>query len=638
MKCSNCGAELKEGDLFCSVCGQKADGSDTQQGQGNPAQETQEMWQNPENTPQTEALGQPGADGWQAGASGQNGQPGADGWQAGASGQNGQPGADGWQAGTFGQNIQQSGEPGKKKSKKTLAAVVAAVIVVCIIGVAAFAFPAIKKAMMSPLEYYQYVEKKNRDEKADFFIDYYAAAKKSLPEEETSKEISMKVNLSDTLKSLLGAYGVDMSKVKEISMDVLYGARDSKAGYELVASINGERLISGSIYNDYENKELYCRAPELSKAYMDLSSVYQDEEVQEIFSKLSGLSFLPTENALQEMIQKYTDLVIDNVKQVEKSDGTCEAGGVSVETKNYTVTISQKEFTEIGKKVLTALRDDKDIKAIADHFSDTAWQSWQDEIDDMLEECEEDGEGTDTAKMTVEVADDDTIVGRIIEVDGAKIVMASPSEGDDFGYELTMSDTENKCDMISLVGSGTNRSGVLNGDFTLKLDQSLAGDSIANPDKVLMVECKDYDLNHLKDGYVNGMLIYSSEAVAELANYKIQIEAEGDKDGQKEKCSLLAGSDELVSLDALVKESDRTPDEFKPSDGDQVYDEQNSEEYVNSIDYSGVIDNLSKNLGIDEETLGKTFSALISGAGSSQDTFGSYEDYDLNDYDMSDYD
>lgn len=599
MKCSNCGAELPEGEKFCAVCGQQTESE--------------------ENMKQRESV----------------------------------PGS----------------EEKHGKSRGFKIGIVAAVVAVLVVGTIAGAkvINMMKKANMSPVEYYQYVETKSRDNGEKLFVNYYDHVRESFAGNSYAKEINMKLEASDTAKSLLSLTGIDVSKVRNLEVNMVTGKEGKEYSNLMKLRGNDSDLLTLKTFMDVENKKAYYQIPEFSEAYLDMSSMlgdgaaYQDmtsgldegtaeagSEEEEQSSSLpysSMLSMYDLDNILvktddlKNIYERYTDLLIKSAKNVKKSeeDRECEAEGVSQKADQYTVTMDGKELAALMKKLMETLKSDDTLKGIIENIDKDAYEEFTSNLESGISSI--DGTGTDgiNAVMDVQIDGSDRIIGRRIVItseegsDAGEFVldMRFPKDGDNFGMAIVVeSDGE---EVMALHGKGTEKAGVINGEFTLDTDGSLnkTGNSLLSAGKLLVVTLEDYDMSKYAEGKVSGTVTYSTEAVAALANYSLKVESEGDMKQTSGKISILAGKDALVTIDVTMK-SDVKAESVKPSAGDKVYDMANSSDmlaYQSDMDIMGLLGDVQEKLEID-------LSGLIARMlGSSlSDPMNDYGDLDLDEF------
>ena len=568
MKCNNCGAELREGEKFCAVCGQQAEG---------------------------------------------------------------------------GKNIEQQAsvpipEEKPKKSRGFKIGLVAAVVAVLVVGTAAGAkvVNMIKKAAMSPAEYYQYVETNSRDNGEKLFLDYYGKLRESFVGDSFARDIRMKIEASDSAKSLLSLAGIDISNVKNLELNLLTGREGKEYSNQIALRGNDNDLLTMKTYMDLGNKKAYYQIPELSKSYLDMSSVFEERDAGELdgtdgsdtdevaIPYLSGMlmsmydfdKFLIETDDLKDIYERYTNLLIKKAQNVKKSEGGCEAEGISQKADKYIVTMDDGELTALVKELAETLKDDKTLKRIIENIDKKAYEEYTSALESSLESMDEASGDELSAVMDVQIDSDDKIIGRKVTLSlkgdsGQKEVvidMRCPKDGDNFGVVFAVETEEGE--ILNLHGKGTEKTGVINGEFVLDTDGSLnqTGNALLSAGKLLIIKMEDYDLSKYAEGKTSGTVIYSTEAAASLANYSLKIEGEGDMKESSAKVSILAGKEALVTMDVSMK-SDVKMGKTAPSDSDKVYDINDSSDmvaYQKEMDIVKLMEDVQEKLGID-------FSGLLGG-------------------------
>lgn len=542
-----------------------------------------------------------------------------------------------------GQNIEQQAsvpipEEKPKKSRGFKIGLVAAVVAVLVVGTAAGAkvVNMIKKAAMSPAEYYQYVETNSRDNGEKLFLDYYGKLRESFVGDSFARDIRMKIEASDSAKSLLSLAGIDISNVKNLELNLLTGREGKEYSNQIALRGNDNDLLTMKTYMDLGNKKAYYQIPELSKSYLDMSSVFEERDAGELdgtdgsdtdevaIPYSSGMlmsmydfdKFLIETDDLKDIYERYTNLLIKKAQNVKKSEGGCEAEGISQKADKYIVTMDDGELTALVKELAETLKDDKTLKRIIENIDKKAYEEYTSALESSLESMDEASGDELSAVMDVQIDSDDKIIGRKVTLSlkgdsGQKEVvidMRCPKDGDNFGVVFAVETEEGE--ILNLHGKGTEKTGVINGEFVLDTDGSLnqTGNALLSAGKLLIIKMEDYDLSKYAEGKTSGTVIYSTEAAASLANYSLKIEGEGDMKESSAKVSILAGKEALVTMDVSMK-SDVKMGKTAPSDSDKVYDINDSSDmvaYQKEMDIVMLMEDVQEKLGID-------FSGLLGG-------------------------
>ena len=559
MKCSNCGAEVKDGTRFCEVCGQPMD---------QPASAGSVAAQIP-------PVGN-GAVAWE--------------------------------------------EP-KKKSKAPLF-ICLAVILAAVVGVVAFAMPMIKKAMVKPADYMQYVEQTSRDQGSDRLSKYFGLVKKSMDVSSGSRTGSIQLELTDDVKSMIKSYlssyamlyGVqipDLSNLNDISLDVATDMEGSASRFGYALKLNGENILTAKMYLDYAAKKMYYQIPELSGAYLDASGsmVSQDDadvpgmEILENLGALQKGEFLPSAEEAEKIFKRYTDILIQSIQNAEKEKGkTCEAEGVSAKADIYTARYEGGDATALIKEFISTLKEDDDVLSYVEKLGVKKTEI-QSALEDALKECE-DMKGAVT--LSDYISEEEEIIGReikLFESDDAKepemvLQMMMPKENEKIGFTYY---AEYKSEeLFKITGKGTLSGTAFNGEFSAESPKLMEQIGQMTSGEVLHVNVSDFDVEKAwSEG--TGKFEITVPGIAQISAFKLVMEASGTMDDAREKIDINMGGQKLCTLNVNSKKGSPL-DIGAPGSGDTVYDVENEddmEKYAEEIDTEGVLNHVKSATGID---------------------------------------
>lgn len=531
---------------------------------------------------------------------------------------------------------------GKKKKAVFLIAGGAAILaaaILCIVnsaGIGNF----FRRSFSSPEEYYRHVEEAAVSELAGAWSKYYEIlAGDSMVREESSTGVEFTVELGEGAKDLmglLGAAGVDLTWLEELSVDMGYSLKDSVASYALSLGLNREDLLSANMVLDAEKGGLYLQLPELTADYIGfdlaeltgqnwLESLETYREMQE--SRRQMLNALPDAGELEKLQQKYLRLLLNSISEVERARKTLKAGGVSQKCTELEVTVDGKTLAEMLEAMLEEMREDEYLKELIvhtmdnliaaggitylDEYSDYGW-SGEDYYNDLMEELagaqdslEELKDLGDVLVMKVYVDGRGRIAGRVLELleDGevlGEISVLSPKKGSRNGYEISVN--RGYGEEIALTGSGKTSGNKLTGDFGLEYGGIT----------ILDMKVTGLDLKQWEQGYFNGRItVTPSKAISSLLsaslsyydtvyasmlpNMQLTLDSQMSKKGGKIKLGLNWDKEDLVKLIVSVKKGSG-PETEVPAAENTVFmkEEEDLAAWLSGMDWEGFIGKLEK--------------------------------------------
>lgn len=348
------------------------------------------------------------------------------------------------------------------------------------------------------------------------------------------------LTVEDTGRALAGALmgGTDVSWLQSITFDSDITIKD---GVEAIVGgllLNDTKLCDLNFYMDLANMVEYIQIPELSDGYISApiegtvtTSEGVAENSQEIMSTymnaLSDLSSaLPDSETLGTLLDRYGNIIIDHIEEGSSVEESVSVDGISEDCTAYEGTVSEKAVTAMAEGILTAAKDDAEIKGLFEQWAGASngedqYQQFEDAVADMLDSIgSADGEVSEDPVFSskVWVNADNKIVGREFAViDGAEttpvFTWKAPSDGDTSALllEITAEDSS-----LTLTGSGTTSDGLLNGDYIFAIDGTEAAD----------INVENLETKPEKAGYYNGTLnITFPVAEADAANTDGESEA-----------------------------------------------------------------------------------------------------------------
>ena len=257
------------------------------------------------------------------------------------------------------------------------------IVAVLCVGTAAFAAPKIvrkiKMAAMSPEEYYRYVEKNNLNEHLDALLSGYDMSLEQMKKDTYGAHQTMKLDLSDTAKSLLSATGVDFTNLKTIEIDLDSSMNKDKIGYKAALMSEDEQLIAANVIMDGKSGDMYMQIPEFSESYIripseQLSESSDSSDVSKSVKTMTGLGDkMPSRTEINEITDLCIDTALNDLTNIkEEKDANVSAEGIDEKATNYVITLNQKDAQKCVKDVAGKLKDNKTLKDVITRFDEEA--------------------------------------------------------------------------------------------------------------------------------------------------------------------------------------------------------------------------------------------------------------------------
>jgi hypothetical protein len=254
------------------------------------------------------------------------------------------------------------------------------------------------------------------------------------------------------------------------------------------------------------------------------------------------LENLPEANSLQNVLTRYSKIILDNIEDQGSTSETVSAGAVQQDLTVSEGHITQKSAKSLLQAVLSTAKTDSELESIVENWTaimnnpDYTYDAFVDSIAELEGALVDDD--TDAAGLTLRAWTDDAgnVVGQQLlwkdgNIEQNFIKYLKTSAGTENGYLLKLADDE---DGILLEGSGKIADDLLNGTYTLTMDGS----------EIAIIDVADYDTAAIKDGVWNGTYIISGSA------YETE---DGEETDTLNKMQLIFGSDGMDNKNLSVR-------------------------------------------------------------------------------------
>ena len=281
-------------------------------------------------------------------------------------------------------------KPKKKGKAKGWILGILAVLVLAAAALAVFRWNAVSAAAANlyartfsdPEEYYQRVEKNNVQKYLNaaetgsgplaLYQENVAsrAAEKDLFMEEKLQFSFSQDALSDEILDLLEReIGMDISWFENLGLYISAGTEGEMMGGSLTAFLNDKDIIAADYALDNAGQQLYFAVPKLSGQYMKI-------DLQEAMAQAGGSGIsraaaeeltkvLADEELIRTLIDRYSEIVINDLTKVDKGTQKFSAGGLSETFTALEVKIDGKVMLKIAKDVLKKAQNDAEIEKLA---------------------------------------------------------------------------------------------------------------------------------------------------------------------------------------------------------------------------------------------------------------------------------
>lgn len=430
-------------------------------------------------------------------------------------------------------------QPVKKAGKRfPVAAVIAAVAVVAIVLTAVLCWGSIEsffiRTFASPEDYLQHVTEKQMEANISAFSGAYGQMLANMSgnkELSTAAKMEMHLLLGDELMSMLEtgmeSSGVDMdlSWLSDIMISMDTNMQGDMTQMDMGVGMNNTTLLTLSMIMDMAGMNMYMGVPELSDQYLsaDLSELGGEAMVptgsmtvvQDSLDEIKEL--LPSEEYVNTLLNRYLQIILENVKEVEKDTDKVSVSGVEQKFNVLTATIYEEDLLNIAIAVLEDAKEDEEllnlIVGICEKVGTGEYDYvWNDELgdyemvpvdvdfeamvedgidealdslDELLDDCDDDNYIT----LTMYVDNSDAICGMTVEISGAEMDMEyefyyiTVWERNNYAFEAELGP-------VSIEGEGNRKKNLINAQYEIS----------AMGLDVMTIEVIDYDEKQAEDG------------------------------------------------------------------------------------------------------------------------------------------
>ena len=460
------------------------------------------------------------------------------------------------------------------------------------------------------------------------YLDTYAA---ELDKAKAGSKATLTLTAEDAGKSLLGMVsGMDFSWLNTIAMDMDVTIQDGVEAMAVDFLVNDSALCTMNVMVDMAGLAEYIQIPELSQSWMSMplmvtatdasGAEISDEAMQQYFQAMSEImDLVPDSETVGTLLDRYGNLIIDNLAEGSSMEEAVSVEGISEDCTVYEGYLTEENLGTIAEAVLTAAKDDQELKSLFDSWTEAGaisgdlYNQMQTGIDSLLADLSEDPEASDDAILTSKVWTnaDGKIVGRELAVtDGTDSIPVftwkNPSQD---GNSALLIELSSGTESLTLTGSGQTAEGLLNGSYL----------AAYNGVEVADFEVENLEISPEKTGYYNGTITVSfpnngtEEEPNPLSGFGAVINMISDAEAETSQIDLSVTSSgaplATLSMTSGYGEGAETTDPSSLGETLSMDSEEDMMAYLQGMDWSSLLDN-ARAAGIPEELVTQIDEAL----------------------------
>lgn len=516
------------------------------------------------------------------------------------------------------EQVELPAEPPKKKKTGLVLGIVGGVVAVAAILVAVF-FGQIKgfaiKTFGDSGDYYRYVES-NASAKLNASVAEAYGAYIEAETQDAAAETKITFDVSkaaqDDLCEQLGGE-LDLSWLNDVAVTSNFNIKGEALSSDVKLKINDTDIVALELLDDIKDKVIYFGLPSFDDRYLAITDEHVETADEESFIFMQIMSddeirkALPSQEELNELLDKYTEIMLENVKDVEMSTETVEIDGVKQKLTVVKAEIELEDAKVIAKALLNEARGDEVIKKYINDISkllekkeiitnaDEVYDDYREMIDEALDEIDSDDFGEEeTLSLYTYVDSSHNVVGRKMSVEGDLLSYVTVRDGKEVGLEVLVDLEED--DTLFVRAKGVRDGKLMNMDLSLG----------TNDTTVFVGTVKEIKLKELKEGYFNGKVHLDVARgyyeLQEMTNAEIA-EAEGDKvsidmtfeaEKSQSTAKFVYNTKGKSYVEMKVSTKQTEPKKVTLPNEDKTVAVEDAGEWVTSFDLTKIVDALRK--------------------------------------------
>ena len=423
---------------------------------------------------------------------------------------------------------------------------------------------------------------------------------------------------------------IDFYFLSKINLGLDMGMGSDAQKMQLTLGLNDQKIITLNMLMNMAESIAYVAVPELNDSWIkfDAGAAMPEGSASGMMSSAATMGVLakalPDAETLTRVLNRYLDLILPELKNVEQSTETLEVAGVKQECTKLTLKIYEADALAIAKAVLNAAKDDDDLKKIIedgakaiqemtgeDIGANNAYDDFKEAVTDMLADLNG-TTATDTEHpitLATYVDKNHNVIGGMLKMstqdsNRGTFYVYSITEGDKTAFEAAIPSDVDDTDDFKISGSSTKKDGKTNGTYKLTFSGkeyiSLELEDLTDESGTITIkptETMIYDMG------LNALPFKDLSVQIKLA-------------GENAELNVLSEGKLLIGL-ALKASESAGPDLSEPSNAVDAMDSAAMQSWAESLNIQSVLDKLEA-AGIPGALIEGFISGLNGSAGQAQ--------------------
>lgn len=447
----------------------------------------------------------------------------------------------------FARNVEQkTGTESPKTKRFVLVGALAAVVIVlalvlCNIKVVS---NSISKLFLSPKQYYVQVEKNAlKDAVADMICAYENTMSSQGNVGDQSVQYGVDLELAEEAYTILAStLGMEDGEwLSKMGLDFATSIKDDVVSLEIAAILGNDRLISANGMMDMKSAKAYGQVPELSNTYIGMDITEYQAALQETMTlSTEAMELYPEKAALENVMNRYSAIILEHINDVTEQNEKIVVENIEQKCTILKIDLYETDIANMIEALAKEAKTDQELESIIVPFimyinsvdEAQAKVKYIDDLDNLLEDIEivkANASETFMVRMLVYVNNKGEIIGREIATKDTGISYMRLEKGSKFASEAGVKVMEEDID-IAICGTGEKNATVVSGSFELKIDSTKMAD----------ITVKEWDTKKAMQGLPTGsfrfqptMNFYSKmdmdAAYLLLSGYAIEVEMESSE-------------------------------------------------------------------------------------------------------------